>query len=507
MLKNKIFSISLLFIGGIFQPISAQERPNIIVFLVDDLGWVDTSLPFGDNVEALNKVYHTPNMVRLAEEGVKFTNAYATPVCTPTRISMMTGMNAAHHGVTNWTSPMANRNTDAKDDQFLPAHWNINGLSNSPETPRTIYATTFPELLKDAGYYTVHVGKAHWGAAGTPGANPLNLGFMVNVSGHSAGHPQNYLAEYNYGNMPQKAQIQAVPGLQEYYGTDTFLTEALTIEAIKAIEVPVQRNEPFLLHIAHYAVHEPIMADKRFLQKYLDTGLDSIEASYATLIEGMDKSLGDIMDYLSKKGIKENTIILFMSDNGGLSMVPPRSGQEHSHNLPLKAGKGSVYEGGIRVPMIVKWPGVVPPGSVANQPVIIEDFFPSILEMAGLENYKTIQQIDGKSFVSILKDPQTADKERAFIWHYPNKWQVRDNLGINYKSAIRKGDWKMIYNMRDGSKELYKLSLDIGEAQNIAQENPEVVKKLSAILFDQLTKWKAPMPVLKSTGQPLTVIP
>src|SRR5690606_5433222 len=163
--------------------------------------------------------------------------------------------------------------------------------------------------------------------------------------------------------------------------------------------------------------------------------------------EGMDKSLGDIMDYLSKKGIKENTIILFMSDNGGLSMVPPRSGQEHSHNLPLKAGKGSVYEGGIRVPMIVKWPGVVPPGSVANQPVIIEDFFPSILEMAGLENYKTIQQIDGKSFVSILKDPQTADKERAFIWHYPNKWQVRDNLGINYKSAIRKGDWKMIYNM------------------------------------------------------------
>lgn len=507
MLKNKIFSISLLFIGGIFQPISAQERPNIIVFLVDDMGWVDTSLPFGDNVEALNKVYHTPNMARLAEEGVKFTNAYATPVCTPTRISMMTGMNAAHHGVTNWTSPMANRNTDAKDDQFLPAHWNFNGLSNSPETPRTIYATTFPELLKDAGYYTVHVGKAHWGAAGTPGANPLNLGFMVNVSGHSAGHPQNYLAEYNYGNMPQKAQIQAVPGLQEYYGTDTFLTEALTIEAIKAIEVPVQRNEPFLLHIAHYAVHEPIMADKRFLQKYLDTGLDSIEASYATLIEGMDKSLGDIMDYLSKKGIEENTIILFMSDNGGLSMVPPRSGQEHSHNLPLKAGKGSVYEGGIRVPMIVKWPGVVPPGSVANQPVIIEDFFPSILEMAGLENYKTIQQIDGKSFVSILKDPQTADKERAFIWHYPNKWQVRDNLGINYKSAIRKGDWKMIYNMRDGSKELYKLSLDIGEAQNIAQENPEVVKKLSAILFDQLTKWKAPMPVLKSTGQPLTVIP
>src|SRR5690606_20354446 len=142
-------------------------------------------------------------------------------------------------------------------------------------------------------------------------------------------------------------------------------TEALTIEALKAIEVPIQRKEPFLLHMAHYALHTPIMADERFLQKYLDAGLDSTEASYATLIEGMDKSLGDIMDYLSKKGIEENTIILFMSDNGGLSMVPPRSGQAHSHNLPLKAGKGSVYEGGIRVPMIVKWPGVVPPGSVA----------------------------------------------------------------------------------------------------------------------------------------------
>jgi arylsulfatase A-like enzyme len=494
-----LFSVVLPFF------LHAQLRPNIIVFLVDDMGWMDTSVPFGDSVYPLNKRYHTPNMERLAKEGMKFTNAYATPVCTPSRTSMLTGMNAAHHGITNWTSPKKNTNTDNADEQFASANWKINGLSPVPNIESTTYATLFPQLLKDAGYFTIHVGKAHWASAGTPGANPHNMGFMVNISGHAAGHPQSYLGTENYGNNPGKASPQAVPDLEEYFGTDTFLTEALTIEAIKSLDAPIKNKQPFYLNMAHYAVHDPIMADKRFFQKYLDAGLNPIEARYASMIEGMDKSLGDIMDYLKQENIDKNTVIIFMSDNGGLSMAPPRGGEENTQNYPLKAGKGSVYEGGIREPMIVKWPGVVKPSSVNKQPIIIEDFFPTILEMASIKSYKTVQQVDGKSFVRLLKNPSLKDSSRIFVWHFPNKWQPNDNLGINYKSAIRQGNWKLIYNMRDGSKELYNLQSDIGETKNLAEQYPGEVKKLSSLLSQQLRQWKSPMPFVKKTGKPVAM--
>jgi arylsulfatase A-like enzyme len=480
-----------------------NQRPNIILFLVDDMGWMDTSVPFGESIMPLNKRYHTPNMQRLANEGMKFSNAYATPVCTPTRVSLLTGLNAAHHGVTNWTSPQKNNSTDYPDDQFIGANWNVNGLSNSKETPRSVFATTYPQLLKQADYFTVHVGKAHWGSAGTPGANPVNLGFMVNISGHAAGHPQSYLATDNYGNKPGKASPQAVPDLEEYYGTDTFLTEALTLEAMKALDAPIKKKQPFYLNMAHYAVHVPIMADKRFVQKYYDAGLDSTEAAYASLLEGMDKSLGDIMEFVKAKDIEKNTIIIFMSDNGGLSYAPPRGGKSHTQNLPLKAGKGSVYEGGIREPMIVKWPGVVEPATVSSQPLIAEDFFPTILQMARINNYKTSTPIDGKSFMPSLKNSRYADTLRTFTWHFPNKWQPEDGPGINYKSAIRQGNWKLIYNMRDGSKELYDLKKDIGESNNMGSQYPEKIKALSNLLSTQLRQWKAPMPVMKSNGKPV----
>ncbi|MEJ7736902.1 MAG: sulfatase [Chitinophagaceae bacterium] len=502
-------SIWLMFItccmcSLIFLRAGAQNlRPNIILFLVDDMGWMDTSVPFGDSMMPLNKRYHTPNMQRLANEGMKFTNAYATPVCTPTRVSLLNGLNAAHHGVTNWTSPQRNNSTDQADEQFTAANWNINGISNTKETPRSVYATTYPQLLKQADYYTVHVGKAHWGSAGTPGANPYNLGFMVNVSGHAAGHPQSYLATDNYGNKPGKASAQAVPDLEEYYGSDTFLTEALTLEAIKALEAPIKKKQPFYLNMAHYAVHIPIMADKRFVQKCYDAGLDSTEAEYASLLEGMDKSLGDIMDFVKAKGIEKNTIIIFMSDNGGLSYAPPRGGESHTQNLPLKAGKGSVYEGGIREPMIVKWPGVVKPASTSTQPVIVEDFFPTILQMAGISNYKTFQLIDGKSFVPNLKNSRYADSLRTFTWHFPNKWQPEDGPGINYKSAIRQGDWKLIYNMRNGSKELYNLANDLGENNDVSKLYPQKVLALSKLLSEKLRRWNAPMPLFKSNGKPV----
>ena len=499
---KQLFFLTVFLLSYTFCT-AQQQRPNIIVFLVDDMGWQDCSLPFWKEKTPLNKTYHTPNMERLAAEGMKFTNAYAAPVCTPSRSAMLTGMNPAHLGITNWTSPLKNDNTDVADSQFAAADWNINGLSPVAGIEKTAYATTFPQILKENGYYTIHVGKAHWASAGTPGANPYNMGFMTNIAGHAAGHPQSYLGEKNYGNPPaERAGQQAVPDMEEYYGSNIFLTDALTLEALKAIDEPIRRKQPFYLNMAHYAIHMPIMSDPRFIKRYLDTGMDSLEAAYATLIEAMDKSLGDIMDHLKSKGVEKNTIIIFMSDNGGLSLVPPRSGTAHTQNLPLKAGKCSVYEGGIREPMIVKYPGVTKPGAITSQYVIIEDFFTTILEMAGIKNYKTIQQQDGKSFVPVLKNPNRKDDARDLVWHFPNKWQRVDGPGINYSSAIRKGDWKLVYNIRNRKTELYNLKDDIGELKDLSQQYPGKTKELLDLLGLRLKKWNAPMPIEKNTNKP-----
>lgn len=480
-----------------------RSKPNIIVFLVDDMGWMDTSVPFYDSTMPLNKRYHTPNMERLSKEGVKFTNAYAQPVCTPTRISFVTGMNSSRTHVTNWTSPNKNDDADEKDDQFEPLSWNMNGLSDNTITERTVNATTFPHLLKEAGYYTIHVGKAHWASMGTPDANPHNVGFIVNIAGHAGGHPQSYLSEQRYGNIPGKAQPQAVPDLEEYFNSGTFLTEALTLEAIKALEKPIHSKEPFYLNLCHYALHTPITADPRFVQKYYDAGLDSIEANYASLIEGMDKSLGDMMDFLKKKRVDKNTVIIFMSDNGGLDHHQ-RGGPVNTHNYPLKSGKGSVYEGGIRVPMIVKWVGITKPNTINKNPVIIDDFFPSILEMAGVKEPEIIQKKDGQSFVPYLKNPQLKEKDRPLIFHYPNKWvnlRANENVGINYFSAIRFGNWKLLYNMRNQSFELYNLLKDIGEKNNLINENPAEANRLATLLGKTLKERGAQMPVEKLTGK------
>lgn len=492
----KLSHILLLFLPMVMQ---AQAPPNIIVFLVDDMGWQDTSVPFWKEETPLNRRYRTPNMERLAADGMKFTSAYATPVCTPTRVSLMTGINAARHHITNWTSIHKNAPTDKEDDVFERPEWNYNGFSPEEGVPNTIYATALPQILRENGYFTIHAGKAHWGSMGTPGSNPHNLGFIVNISGNATGHPQSFRGEDNYGNMPGKTSFHAVQGLNEYYGTETFLTEALTREAIKALDAPLRNGQPFFLNMAHYAVHTPIQADMRFYQKYLDDGLDETEAKYASMVEGMDKSLGDIMDFLKARDAEKNTVVIFMSDNGGLSLSPLRGGEAHTHNLPLRAGKGSVYEGGIRVPMIVKWPGVVKPGTTTDQYVIAEDYFPTLLAIAGVKKYRKAQSLDGKSFVAILKDPAHRDEERPLIWHYPNKWQPEDGPGINYKSAIRQGDWKLVYHMKSGKVELFNLKEDIGEAKDLSDQHPAKAAALSRLLSSHLRKWKAPMPVVKET--------
>ncbi|RTE55394.1 DUF4976 domain-containing protein [Arenibacter aquaticus] len=473
--------------------------PNIVLFFVDDMGWQDTSVPFWTQRTTYNDLYQTPNMERLAKEGMKFTQAYATAVCSPTRVSLMTGMNAARHRVTNWTlykdrlQPME---TNHKTLAF--PEWNVNGLSPVAGIDKSVHATPLPQLLKEAGFYTIHAGKAHFGAIGTPGADPINLGFEVNIAGHAAGAPGSYLGSENFGNGLEKRKVWAVPGLEKYHGKDIFLTEAITQEAKLAMDSALEKRKPFFLYMAHYAVHTPIMADERFVQKYYDKGMDSTEAKYASLVEGMDKSLGDVLDYLDDKKISDNTIILFMSDNGGLSAVA-RGGERHTHNKPLSSGKGSAHEGGVREPMLVKWPGITKPGSVTDQQLIIEDFYPSILEMAGIKDHKTVQQLDGVSFLPLLSGKSNDDK-RPLFWHYPNEWGP-SGPGIGASSSTRLGDWKLIYYYKDSSMELFNIKEDIGETKNLMNEQPAKAWELAKILSDYLRKVEAQIPARKDTGE------
>lgn len=476
---------------------SKPAAPNIILFLVDDMGWQDTSVPFWTKKTEFNQRYQTPNMERLAAEGMKFTQAYATAVCSPTRVSLMTGMNAARHRVTNWTlhpDVIKPRETDHPVFEF-PV-WNVNGISPDSTRPNSVHATPLPAILKNNGYHTIHVGKAHFGAIGTVGADPINLGFKVNIAGHAPGAPKSYYGTENFGNLKKWENIpQAVPGLDEYHGQDIYLTEALTNEALEALD---QTSGPFFLYMSYYAVHGPIMANQKYLDKYLALGLDSIEASYATMIETMDQSVGRFLDYLDEKGLAEETVILFMSDNGGLSAVY-RGGEPHTHNYPLASGKGSIREGGIREPMLARWPGVIPAGSTSDDYLIIEDFFPSILEIAGISGYQKVQEVDGQSFVPLLHE-QVVNSDRPLFWHFPNKWGPT-GPGVGAYSAVRQGDWKLVYFHADQSYELYNLDQDISETSNLTEEFPDIRKKLAEILADHLISVDAQMPVYRETGQ------
>ena len=478
------------------------SQPNIVMFFVDDMGWQDTSVAFHRETTPFNRRYRTPNMERLAQEGMKFTQAYSCCVCSPSRVSLMTGLNAARHRVTNWTL-RKNASNDARHNKLQFPVWNVNGLSPVSGVERTVYAKILPQLLNGSGYHTIHVGKAHFGAIGTPGEDPLNLGFDVNIGGHAAGGPGSYLGTQNFSAVWRKGDgVWDVPGLEKYHGKDIFLTDALTIEANKAMDEAVAHGKPFYLYMSHYAVHVPFAEDSRFIQKYTEAGLDPKEAMYAAMVEGMDKSLGDIMANIKGHDIEDNTVILFMSDNGGLS-ASGRGGQRHTHNKPLSSGKGSSHEGGVRVPMIVKWPGTTQPGSVCNDFVIIEDYFPTILEIAGVENYQQIgEKVDGISFVRRLKGKSEYRKERSLIWHFPNNWGPT-GPGIGPHSAIRCGNWKLIYYHATQEYELFNINRDIGETDNLFEEKQEIAKQLAVELRDFLRQADAQMPIDKGTGKPV----
>ena len=420
----------------------AQRKPNIILFLVDDMGWQDTSLPFWKDTTDLNRIYETPNMERLAERGVMFTHAYACSISSPSRVSLFTGANAAQHKVTNWTLKK-DTPTDRKDAVLEFEAWNYNGLCPEAGLEHSFYAKCLPQLLRENGYATMMVGKAHFGSMGTPAANPLTIGFDYNIAGHAAGAMGSYLG---------------------------------------------------FLYMSHYAVHAPFGTDRRFYQKYADKGLSHKEAQYAALLEGMDKSLGDLMDYVDEKGIADNTVIIFMSDNGGYTIG------RHDKNYPLSEGKGSLKEGGIREPMIVCYPHVAKPSTINDTPVIIEDFFPTLLEIAGVCDYRTPQHIDGISFLKQIKG-HAGDKERALFFHYPNNWgERRQTIGAP-QSAVVAGDWKLIHYYESGSACLYNLENDISENDDLSARYPDKAKELAKVLSDYLKSQHATMPILKLTGR------
>lgn len=483
-----------LLLLAILTPLSrcqAEEnaRPNVVVFLVDDMGWQETSVPFHTEVTELNRRYQTPNMERMAVQGMKFTQAYASAVCSPTRVSLLSGMNVARHRVTNWTL-RKDRSPDQASKFIMPPKWNFNGVTTEADVNGTTRITPLPALLKATGYRTIHVGKAHFGAKGMAGEDPQHFGFDVNIAGHAAGGPGSYWGEKNFSAAwRNEDRIWDVPGLEKYHGQDVYLTEALTREAIKAMETAVKDGEPFYLYLSHYAVHAPWEKDNRFYQKYIDEGLKPFEATLASMIEGMDKSLGDVLDALKTLGVEKNAVVLFLSDNGSPSQCPP--------NVPLRGHKITPYEGGIRVPMLALWPDVIKANSVNTNPVVVEDFFPTILELAGVVNPETSQTVDGISFVPLLKGDGNRVSDRPFVWHFPHQYS-----GTPF-SAVRQNSWKLIYHHNTRKHELFNLAEDISEANDLAPSEVDKVNELSKVLGERLRAMDAQMPIDKTTGQPV----
>lgn len=475
--------------------ISAQERPNIILFLVDDMGLMDTSLPFDTDrngipvAHPLNEWYNTPNMERLAEQGIRFSTFYAQSVSSPSRTSLLTGQNAARHRTTNWINSESNNRTE-----YGPEDWNWEGIGSRQ--------LTYPRILKDAGYRTIHVGKAHFGCIGSEGENPLNIGFDVNIGGSSIGQPGSYYGEWGYG-WRKGNQARAVPGLEKYHGSDEFLSDALTKEALKEIEKAASEGKPFYLNMAHYAVHAPFEADPRFIAKYRNSGKGTEAEAFATLIEGMDKSLGDIMQKLDELGEAENTLILFLGDNGG--DAPLGGAADYGSSAPFRGRKGSEYEGGVRVPFIAAWAKPdeenifqkeypIARNALQTQMGTIMDIFPTILSVAGIDMPES-HAADGSDLRKLLSMRKDIRHRKDFLMHFPH-----GEHRANYFTTYRSGNWKLIYYYNPESPEnphwkLYNLKNDPYEATDMKDRRAWKARRMTRAMSRQLEKENALYPV------------
>ena len=475
---------------------ASPPRPNIVMFLVDDLGWQDVSLPLADVPTEFNRRYRTPNVERLASGGVAFTDAYASaPVCTPTRTSLLTGQDPGRTHISYWTLHKDRDTSKQREDLAAPA-WRMNGLSAED--------VTLPKLLRAAGYRTIHAGKAHFGAHDTSGADPENLGFDVNIAGHASGGPASYYGTHDFsvagrqGDLGGEPTVWDVPGLEAYHGEDVFLTEALTSEVLPALREAHRSGQPFYLNFCPYAVHAPIMANEKLLGPYSD--LDPREAAYATMIESCDDALGTVLDELERLGIADETLVVFASDNGGLS-AHARGGEKHTHNAPLRSGKGSAYEGGTRVPTVIRWPGVAPEGARESAPIVTQDLFTTFVRAAGAQlpaGYE--QELDGRDLSPLLRGRSTLFPARVLGWNQPHQWGAA-GPGIEPFTSIRAGNWKLIYFHAGQRFELYDLERDIGETTDLAAKRGMLVRELAGAMQAWIEQTGAQLSIERATGR------
>ncbi len=461
-----VLMVAALLLSGCSDTASepAGRSPNVVFILIDDLGWVDTGV-YGSSF------YETPNIDRLAAEGMRFSQFYtASPVCSPTRASMMSGKHPARLQLTNWIG-------GEQKGPLLQADY----IRQLP-----LEETTFGEAFREAGYTTGYIGKWH---LGREGFMPDQQGFDFIKTVNYAGQPGSYFPPYQNPNW----EVTNVPDL-DGDPAEAYLTDRLTDVAVEFLET--HRDEPFLLVLSHYAVHTPLQSKDAITRKYelKAAGLPpSAEAAflpegtlgttrqrqdhavYAGMIESTDQSVGRVLDALDSLGLTEDTIVLFVSDNGGLSTLRGDRSSAPTSNRPLRAGKGLLYEGGIRVPLIIKWAGVTTPGGVSDQAATSMDLYPTLLEMAGLAQ-RPEQHLDGLSLAGPLRG-ETLSRD-TLHWHFPHYHGSGNRPG----GAIRQGPFKLIEWFEDGRVELYNLQDDIAESRDLASDLPEQARELRSAL-------------------------
>ncbi len=448
---------------------AAEPPPNIIFLLVDDLGWTDLGC-FGSDL------YETPNIDALASQGTKFTDGYAAcTVCSPTRAAYMTGKYPARLHLTDW----------------IAGHMRPNARLRIPAWQKWLSRdeTTIAEALKSAGYATCHIGKWHLAKRGASVRDfyPEHHGFDVNIAGSSHGAPGSYFFPYRRPGEKGEFRVGRIPTEGK---PGDYLTDALTDEALAFIEQ--SKGSPFFLSFPYYNVHTPIQGKAEYVKKYqakVKPTLRHKNATYAAMIQSVDDSVGRIVAKLKEHSLVDNTVIFFTGDNGGLKL------RNITTNAPLRAGKGSSYEGGVRVPTFAVWPNVTKPGSECSVPIVTCDFYPTMLEIAGAAgDARHNKNVDGKSIVGLLKSPSATLGRDAIFWHYPHYHPG----GATPYGAVRSGDWKLINFYEDMRVELYNLKNDIGEANDLAKSNTAQAK----LLHDRLRAWRTAVGAQMPTANP-----
>ncbi len=437
--------------------------PNVVLILADDLGWADLAC-YG------SRLHNTPHLDALARTGMRFTNAYSpSPVCTPTRASLLTGKHPARLGITIWHEGAKSQPTNLP---LLPA-------PSEPNLPQS--EITLAETLRDSGYSTALIGKWHLGDAGH---YPETQGFDINIGGTFWGAPPTYFAPYR-GLFNR--ELRYVPGLNPAPSGE-YLTDRLTTESLGVIDKFSARRQPFFLYLAHHTPHTPIEAKSDVIARYekkLAAGLPHTNATYAAMVESLDDSVGRILAHLRRQRLDRNTIFIFSSDNGGY--LSGSDGRRITSNAPLRSGKGSLYEGGIRVPLLIHWPGRTTPGAVSHEPVVLTDLFPTLCQATGAQQPTAAN--DGLSLLPLLANPTARLPRESLHFHYPHYYPTTTPV-----SSIRSRDWKLLEYFEDNRLELFNLANDPSEAKNLASAEPARATSLHQQLKDWRTSVGARLP-------------